>query len=213
MSYRAKTEVRERAPFPVWVEWRYTTEPPRKPGSNEDRPKGHYIDKGGGYPGADVYAIDIDTLCMGSEMEDLSGKTIFENDLVRFIHLDQAGKVVHSYCVAVIGSGGGLELVDFITGEIMDQVQENRMKVIGNVFDDGSFMEDMERAYEDSKDGSLPYIPVINVQYGTYPYWKLRCRKCGRFVFGTVYTTKCEDCGGFVDCTLTTEIQKESLTR
>lgn len=211
MRYRAKTKVRKGAPFPIWVEGKYTTEPPRKPGSSEDRPKGHYIDMGG-YPGANVYEIDIKTLCRESGAEDLSGKTIFENDFVRFIHLDQAGKVVHSYCVAVIGSGGELEIVDFMTGEIMDQAQENRLKVIGNVFDNDSFMEDIERAYEDSKDGSMPYIPVINVQYGTYPYWKLKCRKCGRMTHGIIFTTKCGECGGFVDCTLTTEIQKESLT-
>ncbi len=211
MRCRAKTEVGKGAPFSIWVEGDYITEPARRPGSSEDRPKGHYIDKGG-YPGANVYAIDIKTLCRDSGTEDLAGRPVFENDFVRFIHLDQAGKVVHSYCVAVLGNGGELDLVDFMTGEIMDQAQENRMKVIGNVFDNDSFMEDIKRAYEDSGDGSMPYIPVINVQSGDYPYWKLKCRKCGRLAFGIIYTTKCKDCGGFVDCTLTTEIKKESLS-
>ncbi|MCM1217538.1 MAG: hypothetical protein NC331_13995 [Lachnospiraceae bacterium] len=211
MRYRAKTRVRKGAPFPIWVEGRYTTEPPRKPGSSEYRPKGHYIDRGG-YPGANVYEIDIETLCRGSGAEDLSGDPIFENDLVRFMHLDEEGKVACSYCVAMIGSSGELEVVDFMTGEVMGQAQGNRLKVIGNVFDDGSFMEDMERIREDSGDGRLPYVPAINVQHGPYPYWRLQCRECGRLVHGLVFTTRCGACGGFVDCTLATAIQKESLS-
>ncbi len=211
MTYRAKIKTGKGCPFPIWVEGEYTTEPPRKPGSSEDRPKGHYIDKGG-YPGANVYEIDIKTLCRDSGIEDLAGRPIFENDFVRYIHLDQEGKVIHSYCVAVIGAGGELEMVDFMTGEIMNRAEENRLKVIGNVFDNDSFMEDMERAYEDSGSRCMPYIPAINVQFGDYPYWKLKCRKCGRMAFGIIFTTKCTECGGFVDCTLTTEIKKESLT-
>lgn len=211
MRYRAKTKTGKGNPFSIWVEGEYTTEPPPRPGSGEKRPQGHYIDKGG-YPGANVYAIDINTLCRDSGTKDLSGSVIFEDDFVRYIHLDQEGKVVHSYCVAVIGSNGELEIVDFVTGEVMDSVAESRLKVIGNVFDHSSFMEDIERAYEDSGRRCMPYIPVINVQFGNYPYWMLKCRKCGRMAYGLVFTTRCRECGGFVDCTLTTEIQKESLT-
>ncbi|MEY8518268.1 hypothetical protein AALC25_15470 [Lachnospiraceae bacterium 29-84] len=211
MKYRAKTKAGEGHPYPIWVEGRYTTGPAPRPGSREGRPEGHYIDKGG-YPGADVYEIDIKTLCRGSGMEDLAGRTVFEDDFVRYAHLSQEGEVIYSYFVAVIGTGGGLEIVDFMTGEVICQPGGDRLEVIGNVFDNASFMEDMGRAYEASGRRFMPYIPVINVQHGDYPYWRLECRECGRKAFGAVFTTRCNGCGGFMDCALATEIKKESIS-
>lgn len=210
MKYRAKIKVSEGSPYPAWVEGRYITDPPTRPGSREKRPRGHYIDKGG-YPGANVYAINIDTLCRESKTKDMAGRPVFEDDLVRFIHLDKSGNVIYSYCVAVVGSSGELEIVDILTGEIMQQNGRFKLKVIGNVFDHGSFIDDIERVYENSG-GCLPYIPAINVQYGNYPYWRLKCRRCGRVGHGVLFTTTCRECGGFVECTLATEIQKESLS-
>ena len=210
MRYRAKTELSRTSPHPIWVEGRYITDPPPRPGSREKRPKGHYIDKGG-YPGANVYAININTLCRESRTKDLTGASVFENDFVRFSELDKSGGVIYSYCVVVVDSSGELEIVDILTGEIRRRSGKFRLKVIGNVFDHDSFIEDMERACEDSG-GSLPYIPVINVQFGDYPYWKLKCRRCGRVGHRLVFTPRCRACNGFVECTLASEIQNESLS-
>lgn len=49
-------------PYPIWVEGEYITEPPIRPSDGAVRPAGHYIDKGG-YPGANVYEVDINTMC------------------------------------------------------------------------------------------------------------------------------------------------------
>ena len=58
MKVRAKSSY---TPCPIWIYGEYITTPPKHPG-REARPEGHYIDKGG-YPGANVYAVSIDTLC------------------------------------------------------------------------------------------------------------------------------------------------------
>lgn len=59
MKARAKSS---NTPCPIWVQGEYITEPPIRPVDGAKRPVGHYIDKGG-YPGANVYEVSIETLC------------------------------------------------------------------------------------------------------------------------------------------------------
>lgn len=56
-------------PYPIWVEGEYITEPPIRPSDGAIRPAGHYIDKGG-YPGANVYEVDINTMCRQMQQTD-----------------------------------------------------------------------------------------------------------------------------------------------
>lgn len=65
-------------PYPIWVEGEYITEPPIRPSDGAIRPAGHYIDKGG-YPGANVYEVDINTMCRQTDAADRFGKPIYEN--------------------------------------------------------------------------------------------------------------------------------------
>lgn len=60
-------------PYPIWVEGEYITEPPIRPSDGAVRPAGHYIDKGG-YPGANVYEVDINTMCRQTDAADRFGK-------------------------------------------------------------------------------------------------------------------------------------------
>lgn len=56
-------------PYPIWIEGEYITEPPIRPSDGAVRPAGHYIDEGG-YPGANVYEIDINTMCRQTDAAD-----------------------------------------------------------------------------------------------------------------------------------------------
>lgn len=64
-------------PYPIWIEGEYITEPPIRPKDGAVRPAGHYIDKGG-YPGANVYEVDINTMCRQTDAADRFGKPIYE---------------------------------------------------------------------------------------------------------------------------------------
>lgn len=207
MRYRGKTAI---TPYPIWVMGEYIQEPPPRPCDGVRRLKGNYIDKGG-YPGANVYEVSPETLCRESDSRDLTGKAIFEKDILRFDCLDQQGKISHAYCLAEFGSGGKLEIIDFLTGEILEP-EENRLKIIGNTIDNENFMEDISRFLNETESPELPYIPAINVQLGDSPYWRLKCRKCGYLTLGAVFKTTCSRCSGFVDCTLTSEYKKESVS-
>ena len=66
-------------PYPIWIEGEYITEPPIRPSDGAVRPAGHYIDEGG-YPGANVYEIDINTMCRQTDAADRFGKPIYEQD-------------------------------------------------------------------------------------------------------------------------------------
>ena len=209
MRYRGKAS--EKYPYPIWVMGEYIQEPPPRPCDGARRPKGNYIDNGG-YPGANIYEVSPETLCRESGSRDLTGKPIFENDIVRLDYLDPKGRVSHAYCLAEFGSGGKLEIVDFLTGEIMEPQEENRLKIIGNTIDNETFMEDINRILNETESQELPYIPAINVQVGDFPYWRLKCRKCGYVTLGATFKTTCSNCGGFTDCTLTSECKKESVS-
>lgn len=208
MRYRGKSSA---TPYPIWVVGEYIQEPPTRPCDGARRSKGDYIDQGG-YPGANVYEVSPETLCRESDSKDLTGKAICEKDILRLDYLDQKGRVSHTYCLAEFGRNGKLEIIDFLTGEIMELQEENRLKVIGNTIDNENFMEDINRFLNETESRDLPYIPAINVQLGDYPYWRLKCRKCGYLTLGTEFSTVCSRCGGFVDCAMTSEYKKESVS-
>lgn len=209
MKYRGK--VSEKYPYPIWVMGEFVHEPPPRPCDGARRPKGNYIDKGG-YPGANVFEVLPETLCRESDSRDLTGKLIFEHDIVRVDYLDLEEQVSHAYCLAEFGSGGKLEIVDFITGEIMGPQVGSRLKVIGNTIDNGTFIEDINRIQNETVSSKLPYIPAINVQLGDFPYWQLKCCKCDYLALGALFKTTCPKCGGFIDCTLTSKCKKESVS-
>lgn len=88
MEARAKSSG---TPYPIWVYGEYLTEPPKRP-NGALRPVGHYIDKGG-YPGANVYAVDISTLCKGTAAVDGRGSRIYTQDILLHEAEDEIWKV------------------------------------------------------------------------------------------------------------------------
>ena len=70
MKARAKSS---NTPYPIWIHGEYVTNPPIRPSDGAERPEGHYIDKGG-YPGANVYAINFDTFCRQTAAVDKNGR-------------------------------------------------------------------------------------------------------------------------------------------
>ena len=77
-------------PYPIWIEGEYITEPPIRPSDGAVRPVGHYIDEGG-YPGANVYEIDINTLCGQTDAADRYGKPIYEQDILLYETAEEIG--------------------------------------------------------------------------------------------------------------------------
>ena len=77
-------------PYPIWVEGEYITEPPIRPSDGAVRPAGHYIDKGG-YPGANVYEVDINTMCRQTDAADRFGKPIYEQDILLYETAEEIG--------------------------------------------------------------------------------------------------------------------------
>lgn len=90
MKARAKSS---NTPCPIWVQGDYITEPPIRPVDGAKRPAGHYIDKGG-YPGANVYAVDISTLCKGTVAVDSRGSRIYTQDILLHEAEDEIGYFV-----------------------------------------------------------------------------------------------------------------------
>lgn len=93
MKVKAKSSS---TPYPIWIEGEYITEPPIRPSDGAVRPAGHYIDKGG-YPGANVYEIDINTLCRQTDAADRYGKPIYEQDILLYETAEEIGYfIVHT---------------------------------------------------------------------------------------------------------------------
>ncbi|GEM_PF-1298283 len=207
--YRAK--ISDKYPYPIWVYGKYITEPPDRPSDGAKRPKGHYIDKGG-YPGANVYEINMNTLCRDMGRTDREGKAIFENDFLRLDFPDITGIISHTYGIVESNNMQGMDIVDFCTGEIINaqDIPGNILTVIGNLYDDKTFIDDMRGIFFESME--MPYIPRINVHTGDFPYWVIQCRKCGYKTLGAEFKTSCSKCEGKADCTLTSEIKKESVS-
>lgn len=97
-------------PYPIWIEGEYITEPPIRPSDGAVRPTGNYIDEGG-YPGANVYEIDINTMCRQTDVADRFGKPIYEQDILLYETAEEIGYFIVQ----------DLEItVDIVNGEIIE---------------------------------------------------------------------------------------------
>lgn len=97
-------------PYPIWVEGEYITEPPIRPSDGAVRPAGHYIDKGG-YPGANVYEVDINTMCRQTDVADRFGKPIYEQDILLYETAEEIGYFIVQDLETT---------VDIVNGEIIE---------------------------------------------------------------------------------------------
>ena len=132
MRVRAKAKSSS-TPHPIWVQGEYITQPPIRPADGAHRPAGHYIDKGG-YPGANVYEVSIETLCMDTGAVDCQKSGIFENDILLYETEQEIGYfIIQDKDTAV----------DIINGEILGarELQAEDIKVIGSMIDFPDFVE------------------------------------------------------------------------
>ena len=97
-------------PYPIWIEGEYITEPPIRPKDGAVRPAGHYIDKGG-YPGANVYEVDINTMCRQTDAADRFGKPIYEQDILLYETAEEIGYFIVQDLETT---------VDIVNGEIIE---------------------------------------------------------------------------------------------
>ncbi len=196
MKARAKSSS---APYPIWVQGEYTTEPPVRPVDGAERPKGHYIDKGG-YPGANVYEISIETLCRDTGAVDRRKHGIFENDILLYETGQEIGYfIIQDKDIAV----------DIINGEILGvtDLQAADIKVIGNMIDFPDFIEGIRYCVDTGRE--IPYLPTLDVMGTPYPFLKLACLKCGHITFGCRYTAKHMGCGGYFTAGFATKLYRK----
>lgn len=126
-------------PYPIWVEGEYITEPPIRPSDGAVRPAGHYIDKGG-YPGANVYEVDINTMCRQTDAADRFGKPIYEQDILLYETAEEIGYfIVQDLETTVdIVNGEIIEVGDLDTenikniGSMVDYTYQSRQKTTGS---------------------------------------------------------------------------------
>lgn len=185
-------------PHPIWVQGEYTTTPPRRP-NGEERPEGHYIDKGG-YPGANVYAVSADTVCRQTAALDRLKREIYERDILLYETEEEIGYfIVEDTEIAV----------DIINGEILElgELQTEDIKIIGNLVDFPDFIEGMR--YHTENGLEIPYMPALNVQVTALPYLKMNCLKCGHTMLSCSYMAKHKDCGGYLTAEFTTKVYRE----
>lgn len=130
MKARAKSSS---TPYPVWVQGEYITQPQIRPVDGAKRPAGHYIDRGG-YPGANVYEVSIETLCMDIGAVDHRKCEIYESDILLY----ETGQETGYFIIQDTETA-----VDIINGEISDikELQAEDIKVIGNIIDFPDFVE------------------------------------------------------------------------
>ena len=114
-------------PYPIWVEGEYITEPPIRPSDGAVRPAGHYIDKGG-YPGANVYEVDINTMCRQTDAADRFGKPIYEQDILLYETAEEIGYFIVQDLETT---------VDIVNGEIIEvgDLDTENIKNIGSMVD------------------------------------------------------------------------------
>ncbi len=120
-------------PYPIWVEGEYITEPPIRPSDGAVRPAGHYIDKGG-YPGANVYEVDINTMCRQTDAADRFGKPIYEQDILLYETAEEIGYFIVQDLETT---------VDIVNGEIIEvgDLDTENIKNIGSMVDYSDFVE------------------------------------------------------------------------
>lgn len=185
--------------YPIWIYGEYTKIPPRRPKDGAERPEGHYIDKGG-YPGANVYAVNMDTFCRQTEAVDRHGKEIYTQDIILY----ETEEEISYFAIEDTETA-----VDVIWGEItpLERLQAEDIKVIGNLIDNKDFVEGM--GYYAENGIEIPYIPLLDVQESAYPYIKLECTKCGHTMLSCLYMARHKDCGGFLKAGFATKVYRE----
>lgn len=174
-------------PCPIWIEGEYITDPPVRPKDGVKRPQGHYIDKGG-YPGANVYEVDIKTVCRATGATDRVNKEIYEKDVLLLETPED---------IAYLIVQDREQAVDIINGECVEvqQLRREEIKVIGNEMDAEGFVDSI--IYHVENYGETPYIPFLNVQLSGMPYFMIRCEKCNTKTLACKYMGKCSKCGGY----------------
>lgn len=196
MKARAKTI---NTPCPVWVYGEYTNIPQH---NGKARPYGYYIDKGG-YPGANLYEIDIATLCRYTGITDHTGKGIYSHDILLY---GKAGEI--SYIMLLDGT----QAVDIVTGEIteIENLSSKEIKVTGNLFDNPGFIPGIRHIAGEGLD--MPYLPELNVTSTGLPFLKLTCLECGYATFASRYMLACSKCGGYYLPGYATEINSKKAS-
>ena len=187
--------------YPLWIYGEYMTEPPKRPKDGVVRPKGHYIDKGG-YPGANVYEIDMDTFGQDTGSTDKQGKSIFEKDILIWENEEEITYFIIEDSQAI----------DVVSGEILklQRLEKECIKVIGNIVDAKGFVENMQHHFKNQK--PLPYIVCMDVQLSCLPYLRLQCEQCKKENYYCSYVSRCPDCGGFTTIGITKKYKIKALT-
>lgn len=196
MKARAKSSSTS---YPIWVQGEYITEPPIRPVDGAKRPVGHYIDKGG-YPGANVYEVSIETLCRDTGAQDRRKCGIFESDILLYETEQEIGYFIIQDTETA---------VDIINGEVLGigELQAQDIKVIGNMIDFPDFVEGIRHCVD--TESKIPYLPALDVQITPYPYLKLTCQKCGHVMLSCAYMAKHKDCGGYLAADFATKIYRK----
>lgn len=196
MKAKAKSS---NTPYPIWVQGDYITEPPIRPKDGAKRPVGHYIDKGG-YPGANVYEVSIETLCRDTGAVDRRKRGIFESDILLY----ETGQEIGYFIIQDTETA-----VDIINGEILGitQLQAQDIKAIGSMIDFPDFVEGMRYCVDTERE--IPYLPALNVQETPYPYLKLTCLKCGHTMLSCAYMARHKDCGGYLAADFASKVYRK----
>lgn len=184
MEARAKTSD---TPHSIWVQGEYITEPPIRPADGKKRPAGHYIDKGG-YPGANVYEVSIETLCMDTGAVDGRKHRIFERDILLYETEREIGYFIMQDRETA---------VDIVNGEIVGiaDLQAEDIKVIGSMIDFPDFVEGIRNCIDTERE--IPYLPALDIMETPYPFLSLTCLKCGYTTWAGKYIARHKDCGGY----------------
>ena len=196
MKARAKSS---NTPYPIWIQGDYITEPPVRPMDGAKRPVGHYIDKGG-YPGANVYEVSIETLCRDTGAIDRRNRGIFESDILLF----ETEREIGYFTIQDTETA-----VDIINGEILGigELQAQDIKVIGNMIDFPDFVEGIRHCIDTKRE--IPYLPTLGAMETPYPFLKMTCLKCGYVTLGCRYTAKHKDCGGYFTADFATKVYRK----
>lgn len=185
--------------WPIWVQGEYITEPPIRPSDGANRPAGHYIDKGG-YPGANVCEVSIETICRDTGAADCRKRGIFESDILLY----ETEKEIGYFIIQDTETA-----VDIINGEILEikELHAQDIKVIGNMIDFPDFVEGIRYCVDTKR--KIPYLPVLNVMETPYPFLKMTCLKCGYVTLGCRYTARHKDCGGYFTMDFATKVYRK----
>lgn len=175
----------------IWVEGKLV------PGTKE---KGQYYIEQGGYPGSNIYQINVCTLCKQTAAVDRLEHEVYENDILLY-ETEEEFKYFLVYDAEMA--------VDIINGEILELgiISKEDITIIGNQIDFSDFIDGITYHVENSLE--IPYLPILNVQATKYPYFKMQCLKCGKTVLSCAYIAKHKECGGYFEVDFTTKVYRE----